>query len=161
MEVTDKILCELNHGDECLVHGDFCFSNIFYDFRSVSIKVIDPRGELPDGRRSIYGLQSYDFAKLAHSAIGGYDLIITGYISGQVQGDDLILDDSYRDAPRWQRLIEVFEASKISQMYSPKVRDAMLVHLFLSMLPMHGDRPDRQIAMLATAYKLFATLTER
>lgn len=27
-----------------LIHGDFCFSNIMYDFRAGAIKTFDPRG---------------------------------------------------------------------------------------------------------------------
>jgi hypothetical protein len=32
---------------------------------------------------------------------------------------------------------------------------AIVVHLFLSMLPLHSDRPDRQRAFLANALRLF------
>ena len=28
----------------CFIHGDFCFSNIMFDFRSNRIKTYDPRG---------------------------------------------------------------------------------------------------------------------
>ena len=64
------------------MHGDFCFSNILYDFKSQSIKVIDPRGLSGDGKeQSIYGDLRYDVAKLAHSVIGKYDFIIAGRFS--------------------------------------------------------------------------------
>lgn len=61
-----------------LMHGDPCFSNILYDFKSKSIKVIDPRGIDSKGNISIYGDFRYDVAKLAHSIIGLYDYIIGG-----------------------------------------------------------------------------------
>ena len=65
-----------------IMHGDFCFSNILYDFKSQSIKVIDPRGLSGDGKeQSIYGDLRYDVAKLAHSVIGKYDFIIAGRFS--------------------------------------------------------------------------------
>ena len=42
-----------------------------------------------------------------------------------------------------------------------KLRDpevvALTIHLFLSMLPLHADRPDRQKAFVANALRLFAT----
>lgn len=158
LDVTEGIISAMDHGPECMIHGDFCFSNIFFDFRSVSVKVIDPRGELPDGRRSIHGLQSYDVAKLAHSVVGGYDLIIAGYVRGRIEGDALVMEAPYRDNPRWRRIIEAFRESDIARSYDPRAIDAMLVHLFLSMLPLHADRPDRQIAMLGTAYKSFFAL---
>ena len=39
----------------CILHGDFCFSNILYDFRAGKIKTIDPRGITPNGENSLYG----------------------------------------------------------------------------------------------------------
>lgn len=159
LDVTNEIIRSKDRGPECMIHGDFCFSNIFYDFRSASIKVIDPRGELPDGTRSIYGLQSYDIAKLAHSIIGGYDLIIANYIRCEIHGDSMSTDASYFESPRWQRLAAVFADSEIAAIHSTQTLNAMLVHLFLSMLPLHADRPDRQAAMLAMAYKFHRTMT--
>lgn len=38
-----------------LIHGDFCFSNIMYDFRGSLIKTYDPRGLDFDGKISIFG----------------------------------------------------------------------------------------------------------
>jgi hypothetical protein len=61
-----------------LVHGDFCFSNIFYDFRSQRIRVIDPRGLDASDAISPYGDRRYDIGKLHHSAIGMYDMIMVG-----------------------------------------------------------------------------------
>ena len=158
LDVTGDIIATIDHGPECMIHGDFCFSNIFFDFRSSSIKVIDPRGELPNGTRSIYGLQSYDLAKLAHSVIGGYDLMIAGYMRAKLEGDNLEMESVYSDNPRWQNVTEAFSRSSITQTQDARAIKAMLTHLFLSMLPLHADRPDRQIAMLATAYKSFFDL---
>lgn len=160
LDVTNEIICNTNHGYECMIHGDFCFSNIFYDFRSTSIKVIDPRGELPDGTRSIYGLQSYDITKLAHSIIGGYDLIIANYIRCEILDGTMSADMSFRESERWRRLGEVFADSEIGGIHSMQALNAMLVHLFLSMLPLHADRPDRQAAMLAMAYKFHRSITD-
>jgi hypothetical protein len=158
--VTNEIIRQADHGSECMIHGDFCFSNIFYDFRSTSIKVIDPRGELPDGTRSIYGLQSYDIAKLAHSIIGGYDLIIANYVHCEIIDGTMSTDMSFLESIRWQRLVRVFADSEIASIHSRQTLNAMLVHLFLSMLPLHGDRPDRQAAMLAMAYKFYQLIEE-
>jgi hypothetical protein len=158
LDMTNEIIRKTNHGYECMVHGDFCFSNIFYDFRSTSIKVIDPRGELPDGTRSIYGLQSYDIAKLAHSIIGGYDLIIANYIRCEILDGTMSTDTAFLESTRWQRLGEVFADSEIVAIHSMQTLNAMLVHLFLSMLPLHADRPDRQAAMLAMAYKFHRSI---
>ena len=37
------------------------------------------------------------------------------------------------------------------------IKSLIVVLLFLSMLPLHSDRPDRQKAMLANAYKIHLT----
>ena len=62
-----------------VMHGDYCFSNILYDMRNHTIKLIDPRGFLNRERGfSFYGPYIYDYFKLAHSYIGKYDFIISG-----------------------------------------------------------------------------------
>lgn len=159
LDVTDEIIHTADHGYECMVHGDFCFSNIFFDFRSTCIKVIDPRGELPDGTSSIFGLQSYDIAKLAHSIIGGYDLIMADYIKCDIVGDNMQMDSSFLETERWKKLEDVFADSEIASSFDMLQINAMVVHLFLSMLPLHADRQDRQAAMLAMAYKLYRKIT--
>lgn len=155
LDMTDEIISSMDHGPECMIHGDFCFSNIFFDFRSTSIKVVDPRGELPDGTRSIYGLQSYDIAKLAHSIIGGYDLIIANYVRSEIHGDTMSTDASYYESARWQRVVKVFADSEIAAIQSMQGIYCLLTHLFLSMLPLHTDRPDRQATMLAMAHRFY------
>jgi hypothetical protein len=54
----------------CFLHGDFCFSNILFDFRAGRVKTIDPRGTDALGRPSRFGDLRYDLAKLAHSVLG-------------------------------------------------------------------------------------------
>lgn len=79
-----------------MMHGDFCFSNILYDFVSRSIKVIDPRGLDVDGQESIYGDFRYDVAKLGHSILGMYDYIIGGNFEyKQTSEYDVTLTFSY------------------------------------------------------------------
>lgn len=153
LDTANGLISKSIHGPECLIHGDLCFSNIFFDFRSASIKVIDPRGELPDGTRSVFGLQSYDIAKLAHSIIGGYDLIIANYIQCDIIGNKMMTETSFLESKRWLELREAFLASNIVAGYNTQQLNAMVVHLLLSMLPLHADRPDRQAAMLAMSYK--------
>jgi len=63
------------------IHGDFCFSNIFFDFRSGRLKVVDPRGLDAQGRITPYGDFRYEIGKLAHSVIGLYDHIVAGHFS--------------------------------------------------------------------------------
>ena len=55
-----------------ITHGDLCFNNVLADPIHHLIKLIDPRGEMPDTNRDMevgYGDLRYDIAKLAHSGI--------------------------------------------------------------------------------------------
>ncbi|MCW1529060.1 hypothetical protein OLR80_01745, partial [Campylobacter jejuni] len=45
LTLVDKLDFYMNDMNEfSLIHGDFCFSNIMYDFRAGAIKTFDPRG---------------------------------------------------------------------------------------------------------------------
>ena len=59
-EQTEAMIPAADPSTICVVHGDFCFSNILYDFRAQAIKVIDPRGRMPNGTISSYGDPRYD-----------------------------------------------------------------------------------------------------
>lgn len=127
---------ELDAFDEKLVggHGDFCFSNLLFDTRTQTIKVIDPRGYLSrDLGQSLVVPFSYDIYKLAHSMIAGYDYVIA---SGTVFTNELFVPD----------FEELFNLNR-------KFLYAGLSHLFFTMIPLHDDRNDRQ--------KLFVELTKK
>ncbi|MCU7987573.1 capsular biosynthesis protein [Shewanella sp. SW24] len=140
-------------------HGDLCFSNILFDFRTGSVKVIDPRGITPEGEISPYGDIRYDIAKLSHSVIGRYDVIIAGYFKlvWQPYNVEISLAKSSR-----MDSIETYFTRLIEQRYGLNKANllAMQVHLFLSMLPLHSDNPKRQQALMANALRLFSKLEE-
>ncbi len=137
-----------------VMHGDFCFTNIFYDFRQRAIKVIDPRGSLDGRTPSIFGDVRYDLAKLAHS-LYGYDLILSGRYAYAAAGHDVTL--TLAAGP--DRIGELAGQVKMAgrSIHDPEIV-AIAIHLFLSMLPLHADRPDRQGAFLANALRLYALL---
>lgn len=154
---TGKLITPLDEADIRLMHGDFCFSNIFYDTRSRCIKLVDPRGYVTNGRPTIYGDQRYDVAKLFHSAVGFYDLIIAGYYDLDIRGTDihfLIEPDTYV----WQ-VRDAFLGSRFGNINGDDpVLAAIAVQLFVSMLPLHQEDEKRQKAFIANAYRLYASL---
>lgn len=157
--LTGEIITSRTPPKPSLIHGDFCFSNIFFDFRSDSIKVIDPRGMLPSGRVSIFGDPRYDLAKLAHSAQCGYDLIVAGRISCTQDNQALTLDLSATEEEGWIAMRTAFNESGIPQRTpDPALAAAFQVQLFLSMLPLHKDQPTRQRAFLAMAANQFQAI---
>lgn len=143
--------------DNSVLHGDFCFSNILYDFRSNRIKVIDPRGLTPDGELTIYGNVYYDIAKLAHSIIGLYDWIIAGYYHVEIIDNNIALSIDINDK---QHDIQHFFVELVSTEFciTEKQVIAMQIQLFLSMLPLHADDKIRQDALFANAFRLFLKL---
>ncbi|MGI2258557.1 capsular biosynthesis protein [Shewanella sp. GXUN23E] len=137
-----------------VLHGDFCFSNILYDFRTCSIKVIDPRGIDANDQQSIHGNTLYDVAKLAHSVIGLYDSIIAGYFNAQLTDQQLNFDIAV--TARREQIMADFVTQMHNQFGVDEVQlCAMQIQLFISMLPLHSDRPDRQLGFIGNAYRLF------
>jgi hypothetical protein len=140
-----------------LMHGDLCASNIITDNRSGTIKLIDPRGGLDtlfESKNNISGDFRYDVAKLGHSLIGNYDYIVTGYYSLKKLDNGLNFEFSLHHKSK--KSLNDFYFFKVKEMnLDIKFINASIVNLFISMLPLHGDDEDRQIALLLNAYKLF------
>lgn len=156
LKETDAMISKHDERFCSIMHGDPCFSNILYDFKSKSIKVIDPRGIDNEGNISIYGDFRYDVAKLAHSVIGMYDYIVGGLFDYK-QNDDydisLIIEDN-----ETVKNTQAYFSSKQFGGYTLSELGVypILVHLFLSMLPLHHDNPERQRAMLANALRIYS-----
>lgn len=158
---TAKLIPSATVEDEGISHGDFCFSNILYDARVQSIKLIDPRGIDNDGNLSIFGDTRYDIAKLYHSVIGLYDLIIANRFTLEGDIDSGRFNLSFPDADRLEDIQETFRKSFFAKApEKERLTLAITIHLFLSMLPLHADRPEGQLAMIANALRLYTMLVE-
>lgn len=134
------------------IHGDMCFSNLMYDPRSRHIKLIDPRGEF--GVPGIYGDPRYDKAKLIHSYGGGYDFIVTGHYDVSVTQDGE-LNCTIDRSQYHEQVAKVFDDIVFDSENERKQCNAIQALLFLSMLPLHCDYPERQLAMLYTGLKIY------
>ena len=138
-----------------IVHGDYCFSNILFDSRTQALKLIDPRGVDSLGNVTIYGDRRYDIAKFYHSVVGCYDFIIAGRY--ETEGTNI----NFFESNRLQRLEDLFDIVFFKQGDFNKVEILSInIHLFISMIPLHADRPDRQKAMLLNAGRLYQRLCE-
>lgn len=151
----DTVISKQDSRFVSLMHGDFCLSNILYDFKSKSVKVIDPRGLSVTGEISIYGDIRYDVAKLAHSIIGMYDYIIGGrYLYKRNGENDVML--SFNQSKTQSEIQTYFMSLTFAGFTLPELQIyPIMILLFLSMLPLHADRPDRQDAFLANALRLY------
>ncbi|ETT01220.1 hypothetical protein [Providencia alcalifaciens] len=140
-----------------IIHGDYCFSNILYDFRTHRIKVIDPRGIDNNGEKTIYGDINYDIAKLCHSVLGMYDWIIAGYYEIHISNRDITFNIKNEQKEIQELFIKI-----ITDEFNLSIKNlyAMQLHLFLSMLPLHSDDKNRQNALFANAFRLYTLLLE-
>ena len=131
-----------------LIHGDLCFNNILCDPVFTSICLIDPRGEkpknidLPNG----YGDSRYDFAKFLHSLLGNYDSIVNNMFKLNWSSSNSLLFDVYCP-PKQELYLSIFK-DKLSD-HGIDFEDLLLLtcSLFFSMLPLHQEDPDRQVAL--------------
>ena len=145
-----------NPGFQGVMHGDLCFTNVFYDFRTQKVQVIDPRGTVDDIAPSIFGDIRYDMAKLGHSIFGGYDFILANRYD--CQGfDERDLSIRFHDDGKMKSLGQIAKALNVKSLSMDSLEiQALIIHLFLAMLPLHSDRPDRQKAFLANALRLYS-----
>lgn len=161
VKYTDNMISKQDERFATLMHGDPCFSNILYDFKSKTIKVLDPRGIDSQGNVCIYGDFRYDVAKLAHSILGMYDFIIGGRFKYSEKGTyDLTLE--FDNDKSMEQVQDYFQGKSFGGYSLDELSVyAILVHLFLSMLPLHKDHPKRQKAMLANALRIYAEFIQK
>lgn len=99
-------------------HGDLCFSNIIFT-KNNQLKMFDPKGI-----EFFYLDEYYDIAKISQSLHGGYDHIMHDKNNFIPLHQDIF--NKYLNKNKINiNLLRVYEAS-----------------LFISMCPMHQDRPD-------------------
>ena len=141
-----------------IIHGDFCFSNMFFDNRARLIYLVDPRGADFRGKPSIYGDRRYDIAKLYHSIIGRYDHIIANQfhlkVNASLDFDLYFYDNDYYEEIQNEFLSTSFGGLNIEDSSAMSI----CILIFLSILPLHADDKIRQQAILANALRLFKML---
>ena len=134
-----------------LIHGDFCFNNILCDPLYTAIRLIDPRGEsdpkgiYPPG----YGDSRYDLVKLFHSIGGHYDSIVNNLFKLQWQSSTELNLDLY--IPNHQSFLAgAFQDIFMPAQLSKQELHILTASLFFSMLPLHSEDLERQLALAAS-----------
>lgn len=134
------------------VHGDLCFSNIIFCPTKYALSFVDPRGRLGDNHITASGDIKYDVGKLAHSVIGLYDYILEdkGFYIDKISDYNYnyhvdISDDQIQIQNQFKEIFKKYE-----QYYYD-----IMIHLFLSMIPLHKDRPDHQEKFLINAFRIY------
>ncbi|NYE61689.1 hypothetical protein FHW58_002896 [Duganella sp. 1224] len=128
-------------------HGDPCFSNILYDQQRHLMKLIDPKGAVDEAELWTHPL--YDLCKISHSVLGDYDFINNGlYRVGFADDNTLQLQLSL---DRQAGLKPLFARQLARLGHDPRVVRLGEASLFLSMLPLHIDYPNKVMAFLLKA----------
>jgi len=144
--------------DFCVMHGDFCFSNILYDVPSGIVRLIDPRGSFGERCVGIYGDQKYDLAKLKHSAEYGYDFLVNGLYTLRRNSQNLDYTLATREC---SPLVAELSRSLIAELgYKNAEIELLTSLLFLSMCPLHSEDSNRQLAMYAHGLRSLNTCLE-
>ncbi|MFS8368197.1 capsular biosynthesis protein [Acetobacter oryzifermentans] len=155
-QIADEMISNIDLSSDrnaSIMHGDFCLSNILYNSRARRICTIDPRGYIPVTGSSIFGDIRYDFAKLWHSFGGLYDLIIAGHYLFEAE-TPYNFSISFPSGPHHEWVQADF-LRRLPNNISKTEVNSLTVLLFISMLPLHADRPDRQKAFIANAARLY------
>ncbi|QFS96422.1 hypothetical protein FIV06_03255 [Labrenzia sp. THAF191b] len=136
-------------------HGDPCFSNVLFDRRIGLMRLIDPRGALSADDAMMHPL--YDVAKISHSILGCYDYVNNGlfrvYLNKELR---LELDWAIAPPADWaeRHFCDRLEAEGFDIAH---VR-AVELSLFLSMLPLHTDHPDKLVGFALIAASILDQL---
>lgn len=153
----DKAINNLIHQETkgTVVHGDYCFSNILYDLKKQIIRLIDPRGSF--GQKGIYGDPRYDMAKLRHSVNGLYDFIIADLFNVEKDGNHVYKFEIYQ--PEKREMLSHW-LDNLLMVNGYKLEEIILIEalLFISMVPYHAEKSNRQLAMYLTGIKILNQL---
>lgn len=144
-QIIKKTHSLYNENDFCIMHGDYCFNNILYDYKSGIIKLIDARGAFGKGCKGIYGDFKYDLAKLTHSVTGQYDYFIAKLFTFNIQ--DKAVFYSVNQRANYKLLVHLNK--KLVEDFGYSFDDILFLAslLFLSMPPLHNEDPSRQKAL--------------
>lgn len=131
-----------------VIHGDLVFSNILYAAHYGFFKLVDARGNF--GQDMIFGDARYDIAKLRQCYHGLYDFIIQDCFEISRSKEEFTFR-IFADMPADAAGID----KKVAD-YGYDIAEIEWIEclLFLSMIPIHSDRPNHQLAFFLKAILL-------
>ncbi len=137
----------------CISHGDMCFSNILYSNSDALLKMVDPKGAMTT--EDLYMDPYYDVAKLSHSICGHYDFFNSDLY-------EITIDANMKarvkvDADNRQ-FVEVFKECLLENGMDFVLIRLYEASLFLSMLPLHMDRPQKVFGFIMNALAIMDSL---
>lgn len=136
-------------------HGDLFFANMLYSKEVNMLKLIDPKGALKE--EDLWMHPYYDIAKLSHSICGKYDFFnVDGfsiYLNKQMKFELSINTDN-------NKYVDIFINYLKENNYDYNLVRTYEASLFLSMLPLHIDNPQKVFGFLLNAINILKELDE-
>ncbi|MEY8337965.1 capsular biosynthesis protein [Lachnospiraceae bacterium 62-35] len=156
-KIIPKLLYDIKKFN--IIHGDLCFANIMVDGNFSFIKVVDPRGKF--GSYDIYGDRRYELAKLFHSVDGKYDFIIKDLFDIEYDTDCAVIEYRISNRKRKYDLYKVF-CEVFKEEIGPDLKKIELIEalLFLSMIPLHNESFEHQLAMLGIGLEILSRVID-
>lgn len=150
----DKHIGKLRLNKFVIGHGDLCFSNILYDKNTKFLKLIDPKGALEEA--DLWTDYYYDLAKLSHSILGFYDFVNKELF--EIHLDEKNMMNLSYDSNNLEICRNIFKEKVDSlgaDMFFVRLFESSL---FLSMLPLHIDKPQKVMGYILTAINILEEL---
>lgn len=136
-------------------HGDLCFSNMLFNKEANLLKLIDPKGALLE--EELWTNPYYDIAKLSHSVCGLYDFFNNGLHQISLN-DDLRFQVSIQfDNCEYKKLFRKFIEENGYSYMAVRIYECSL---FLSMLPLHMDNPQKVFGFMLNAINILKEIEE-
>ena len=130
-------------------HGDLCFANMLYSKETDLLRLIDPKGALTE--EELWTNPYYDIAKLSHSICGDYDFFNCSSYSIYVDKNLKYKLEVYNNDKKFKQIFKQY-IEKIGIDYNlVRIYEASL---FLSMLPLHIDYPQKVLGFLLNAINI-------
>ena len=133
-------------------HGDLFFGNMLYDPIMKEIKLIDPRGGVGV---DCYLPKWYDLAKLSHSFLGQYDLMVYELMKPVIDKNiklKLIPDSNLKGLENLRNCFLEFIQSNNIDLRRLRLYEGSL---FLSMIPLHKESPLRMAMQLIRSIEIY------
>lgn len=158
LKLMENDITRMNETEFYCGHGDLFFGNMLYDPSKKILKLVDPKG----GNAAVSMMPIwYDLAKLSHSFMGNYDLMVYGLIAPFLNDS---LELSLKIRKEFKKSCQLL-SNEFREFLSRRKLDIRRVRLyegslFLSMLPLHEEAPLRMSCQLIRAIEIYKYYTE-
>jgi thiamine kinase-like enzyme len=127
-------------------HGDLCFSNMLFNKEADLLKLIDPKGALEEDK--LWTNPYYDVVKLSHSICGRYDFFNNGLYQISLDGNLRFQLNIDFDNGEFKNLFRKYAEDNGFSYMAIRIYESSL---FLSMLPLHMDNPQKVFGFILNA----------